>query len=229
MNQPMTMRASLAVVGAPIVFFLGVCALAWATASPGPPRVGVFSSAAIDPAYPQETLRDLVSYSDQVSVVRVVRDERPPARDADETGGMDFRPVTMHVDETIWRGASHAAVPDTLEFFTWGWLKGRPIGAEGGARLEVGRRYLMAITHGKEAGATKWWSFSDSAQLRMKGGRTDADDVVGEPSALFSRLADLTLDEVAVLLARTRPDPLAVKYADLGAVERWEAVARARG
>ena len=219
--------APVAVVVVPLVFVLGVGFAGLQTA--GPPQVRVISNAVIDPAYPSETLRDLVSYADQVSVVKVVGERRLPAGDEEESGGYEARTVTVEVEDTIWRGPSGVSAPESLEFTAWGWSGGQPVGAEGGARLEVGHRYLLALARGKDEGKTAWWSFADGAQLHLEGDTLDGEDVLGEPSPIFRRLAGLTVDQAAAVIFRAKPDPIAVEHAELDAIDRWEAVARERG
>jgi hypothetical protein len=199
------------------------------TSDESPSRVRMIPNASIDPAYPIDSLRDLVSYADQVSVVTVLGERRLAGGSEEESGGLEGRAVTVRVEQTIWRGPAGTAAPKSFEFTTWGWSDGRPLGEEGGARLETGRRYLVGLAHGREEGRTAWWSFSGGAQLRLDGDTLDADDVLGEPSSIFGALAGLTVEEAGAVLARATPDPLAVKYARLGASKRWQAVARERG
>jgi hypothetical protein len=220
--------APLAVVVVPVVFFVGICLFAWRTGSAEPSGTALIGSASVDPAYPIDTLRDLVSYSDQVSVVRVVDEELIPEGSEAESGGLENRTVTVRVEDTIWRGPSGLSAPDSLDFTDWGRMKGRTLGEEGGARLEVGRRYLIALARGTEEGRTAWWSYTAGAQLQLRNGVLDPDDVLGEPSRIFTALAGLTVGEAAKVIAATEPDPLAVKYARLGGRKRWEAVARER-
>src|SRR5262245_52718789 len=102
-------RSLWAVVLVPVAFALVVGLAAWRTSSG--PDIGVCSAAAIDPAYPQDTLTDLVSYNDQVSVVKVVSERRIREGSEEESGGMEFRDVTVQVEDTIWHGPSNATAP----------------------------------------------------------------------------------------------------------------------
>jgi hypothetical protein len=96
---------------------------------------------------PARTLRDWVSYADQVSVVTVTREEElsepagtDPRLDEDYVG----RRATLHVDRTLWRREGAPSSDDTVQMIVWGWTERdgvrRPFAVRGGARMEVGRR-----------------------------------------------------------------------------------------
>jgi hypothetical protein len=214
-----------AVVVLPLAFVLGV----WTFASHHRSAPRAIACAAEDPAYPVDTLTDLVSYADQVSLATVTRERPLPPGPEEESGGYYGRVVTVQVDDTVWRGQASKEVPRTFEFVTWGWSGSYddPIAGCGGARLEVGRTYLLPLARDDDG----WWAFGDtSTNLRLEGGIVDGHDFVGdEPSAVLRALDGMTVGEVAAVLAETTPDPVAAKYAELGAIERWQAVARERG
>ncbi len=156
------------VVVLPLAFAAGV----WVFASHHRAPARAIACAAEDPAYPQDTLTDLVSYADEVSVA-VVTGERPlPTGPEEETGGYYGRAVTVRIEDTVWRGPSGLTAPRTFEFVTWGWSGSYDdaIAGCGGARLEVGKRYLLPLARADG----RWWAFGDTSfesPARRRGGR----------------------------------------------------------
>jgi len=223
------MRTRLAVVLVPLAFVLGV----WALALRGGDRsTEVSSMGSGDYAYPAETLDDVLTYADQVSVVTVTGERRLPTGTEEESGGLYGRSVTLRVDETIWHLPGAATAPQTMETVTWGWLGSydNPIATEGGARLEVGGRYLLPLAHGVEEGKLDWWAFGDTpTNFLLEAGAVSGEYVGDERSAALRAVTGMTVDEVEALLNRMEIDPLALKYARLGARKRWQVIGRARG
>jgi hypothetical protein len=197
----------------------------------GSDSTGVSSMGSGDYAYPAETLEDALTYADQVSVATVTGERRLPTGTEEESGGLLGRSVALRVDRTIWRLPGAKRAPGTMEFVSWGWMKSydNPIAAEGGARLEVGKRYLLALTHGIEEGKNEWWAYSDTTQFLLDGDTVSGEFVGQSRSEALRAVTGMTVAEVAALLNRMEIDPLALKYARLGARKRWQAIGRERG
>lgn len=180
----------------------------------------------------QETATDVVSYADQVSLVTAVSSE-PSKKDleAEDNGGMVTTNVTLRIDKNIWvrpgaavldgsfianRGASltrtvNDASPTTTR-----------VAALGGPVFEVGGQYLMplAVNRGE------WVPLLPTAEFEVVDGRV----VLGETqkSELARQLEGLTVAEASEVYATAKPDPLAVKYADLEPTQRSRAMAAER-
>ena len=179
-------------------------------------------------AVPVESLSDVVSYADQVSVVEVVseRDLSPPGGQNPEEDYVP-REVTVVVGETLWRRPGAPASDDRFSMVAFGSVERpnerAPVGVVGGARLEVGESCLMALAQRKEG-----WGAYPMSTLELDGDRT-VDEVGGQaPPPTVAPLAGKSLDEVADIVQAAKPDPLAVKYGDLPPAERWQAADRER-
>lgn len=194
-----------------------------------------------DYALPTWSFRDWVSYADQVSVVHVVAERQLPLG-PDELAhqeGLVGRTVTFEIERTIWRRPGAPRAKDRITVDTWGWTlhEGRMAAMVlGGARLEVGHRYVLPLVLFTSEGSKSWTGFADGdGNFPLDGsvivdgrigrvGDPNSDDYPGTES-----LKGVTVDELAAQLARTEPDPLAVKYAELDPEARWQAVARECG
>lgn len=219
-------RAILAAAGAVALIAAGIVTVLRA---PSEIRPLDFSETA-DPAWPQETLRDAVTYADQVSVV-VVRSERALETDPeriDRDGGLVGREVVVEVEETIWRRPGAPELRGSEPMFVWGWMvQGelwRPIVA-GGPRLEVGGRYLVGLA---EAEPGTWGQFADGFTLPLDGDRVAAPEGIEPTSRYAKAFAGLALAEVAARLEETPPDPRAAPFAHLPPERRWNAASRNR-
>jgi hypothetical protein len=187
------------------------------------------SDAAVDFRLPTESLTDWVSYSDQLSVVDVVAEHRlwpvapePGVPPSDYVG----RRVDIRVGDTPWRRPSAPAAPGRVSMFTDGWsiragLEPATIGE--GPRLEVGRRYLMALVRYDEGD----WGAFPRATLPIGPDGTLTRTCSNRPT--LGALRGLTGTEAGQLLADTPPDPRAVAQAHLPPVQRlWTAQAQGR-
>lgn len=212
-------RALFAAVGAAALVAAGITTV---LRSPDEIRPIDFSDTA-DPAWPQETLRDAVTYADQVSVVRV-RSERALETDPeqiDRDGGLVGREVVVEVEKTIWRRAGAPELRGSEPMVVWGWMVRdglwHPIVA-GGPPLEVGDRYLVGLT---EAEPGTWGQFADGLTLPL-----DSDRIAEriEPTSRYAKaFAGLALAEVAARLEATPSDPRAARFAHLPPEQRWNA------
>lgn len=194
-----------------------------------------------DNALPSATLEDWVSYADQVSAVTVVAEHQLPLG-PDELAnaeGSVARTVTLEIERTLWRRPGAPRAQRRVTFDTWGWRlhEGRmtPMN-QGGARLEVGRRYVLPLVLFTFEGEEGWGVLADGDANFPLGGSTIVDGQVERPAKPGSDpypglevFTGVTLDAFAARLARTKADPLAAKYADLDPLARWEAVARGCG
>jgi hypothetical protein len=179
-------------------------------------------------------LTDWVSYADQVSVFTVVSEEDlPESSDPNVNGGYFGRAVTLRIEKTIWRRDGAPSADETIRVITWGWSENdsgerRPTVASGGPRLEVGARYVAPLVRAPRDGAD-WTPLSHGATLPLEGNAITTEGVYGNPSQIARRMRGQAVDKLAAVLARTTPDPLAVKYRHLPPEQRWHAVYSERG
>lgn len=182
--------------------------------------------------FPSSSLTDWVSYADQVSEVLVLDETRlalPAGAHPESDDGYVARQVTLEVEKTLWRSPSADAASQRIPFVAWGWMQRAdelmPFGVANAPRLEVGRRYLIALAEID----TGWTALADAAVLSLEGDTVTSEVVAGEPSAVAESLAGASTSEVQALLDRTSPDPVAAKYADLEPEARWRAVSLETG
>jgi hypothetical protein len=192
-----------------------------------------------DYAVPTWSFGDWVSYADQVSVVTVVAERQLPLgpEEIANDEGYVGRTVTLELERTIWRRPGAPEARTRLTVLTWGWIlnEGR-MGAmvPGGARLEVGHRYVLPLARFTAEGKSRWSVFADGDGNFPLDGAVIVDGQIGRESPPgddsypgTERLGGMTVDELAARLAAAKPDPLAVEHAKLDPIARWEAVARA--
>jgi hypothetical protein len=187
-----------------------------------------------DYTLPGETLRDWVSYGDQLSVVSVLDatgPQTPP--DYRGSGGLIGRRVTVRVERTLWRRRGAPRAKRTVSFDTWGWMMEtdqdpnsprRPMVSEGTTRMETGHRYLTMLVRFSDG----WGPLTDRAVMTLsKQGTVTSEVVSGEPSPAAAALRGKTIARAAELVAATTPDPVADRHADLPPEKRLRAVVRA--
>ena len=174
-------------------------------------------------SWTMDTLRDWVSFSEQLSVIRVVGESIPPAPEGPEGwAGLIGRRVTVKVERTFWRRPGAPRAPERFRLSDWGWSGDLdhkvPIRVCGGARLEVGRRYLAPIAsyHGA-------WFPTDDARLRLRRDLVVGGVDGGEPTFAHQELAGRRVGQAARLVARTVPYRAALEHPKLNPVRRWNA------
>lgn len=205
-----------------VIFLVSACA-----SSPPPPVVGEGSD-----RFPSETLTEWVSFADQISVVSVLseRDISPPADVLQRGEGYIGRIIAVDVEKTLWRRSEAPAVDATFSTITEGWvLEGgtrHPFALAGGPRLEVGGRYLMPLVRAPRDGV-EWSALSAGATIPLDGGTLATTKVFGKPSTIAEALKGQSLDDLALRLASTSPDPVAKAYWDLAPDARVRAVLNA--
>ena len=185
-----------------------------------------------DPAWPQTTLTDWVSYTDQLSVVTVVSEKAlSPFEETDENGGMVGRSVTLAIERTLWRRDEAPSVNGTVSVITWGWIVDgddrHRLRVGGGAWLEVGDRYVVPLTRSKSDDGFEWGSGPDMATFPLDGA-TIVCGTVRETEFGGEDISGISVEELAARFAATKPDPLAVRLGRLDPSARWQAVYRAQ-
>jgi hypothetical protein len=176
-----------------------------------------------------ESYSDWVSFADQLSVFSVVaEEEETPAPEVVERGeGYISRTVTLRIERTLWRRRGAPAAHGRIRVITAGWIleggERHPYAIWGGPRLEVGMRYLAPLVRAPRDGVD-WTPLSDGSTLPLTGNAITVAGVVGVPSAIAASLNGRSPDEVAAIVDRTPPDPVAEKYADLDPDARVQAV-----
>lgn len=175
---------------------------------------------------PSASLEDWVSYADGVVVFEVTEEAEVPATsDEIEAGeGVIGRVVTVEVRDELWQRDGAPAVPSSFTLATWGWgFRGEqktPMGRSSSTRLEVGQRYLAPVADLEGDG---WAPIGADLTLPWSGGEVDMEGRAAElPSG--QALGGLSRADLVDLLETTEPDPLAVEYAELGPVARYQAV-----
>jgi hypothetical protein len=178
-----------------------------------------------DYAFSQETLRDWVSYFDELSIVRAVS-ERTAGR-LNDASGVVGRRVEVELERTLWRRPQAPAAPRRFSFIDFpcsrddedGSLK--PILFCGETRMVVGRRYLAIVGHWRG----KWFP-AGTGRLLLEGGRAVGGVDEGSPSQAHSALSGMAVEVAARAVAQTEPYRAAVANARLGPVARERAVMR---
>jgi len=189
-----------------------------------------------DYALPGETLEDCVSYGDQLSVVSVLDATEPEPWPAyKNSGGLAGRQVSVRIERTLWRRAEAPAAGRRLSFDVWGWMWDndqdpesdlRPVLEEGAPRMQPGRRYLALLVRMRG----DWGPISSRAVMTIApDDRVTSEAPVGRPSPGAAALRGRTLARAAAVVAATRPDPLAARFAALPPRKRFAAVVRERG
>jgi hypothetical protein len=176
-----------------------------------------------DYAFSQETLRDWVSYFDQLSVVRAVS-ERTAGR-LDDSSGVVGRRVAVVVERTLWRRPHAPRAPRRFSFTDFPWSRDDEEGSLeptvfcGETRMEVGSRYLAIVGHWRGE-----WFPAGTGRLVLEGERAVGGVDDGEPSRAHSALMGMTIAAAAEKVAATEPYRAAVANARLGPVARERAV-----
>ncbi|MGH3691784.1 MAG: hypothetical protein ACRDWD_06935 [Acidimicrobiia bacterium] len=235
-------RTQLVGVGVAVAA-VAVGAVLWATVWPGSSpssdqsasSVVIGGQSDLTELFPSDTLTDLVSYADQVSIVSVQDEEALPADPADVERGEGYvgRDATLELQDTIWHREGAPSKGESLRITTEGWVlqDGRRLRFAnwGAPRLEVGRQYVLPLVRVRSEGVG-WTVLSTYAVLPFDGQRITTEGVLeGGPSPILEEVAGMTPGELAELLARTPPDPLAAKYAHLDPEKRVEKVFREKG
>jgi hypothetical protein len=185
------------------------------------------SDANIDFGLPTESFTDWVSYADQLSVVQVLAEKKlwrvpDPGAPPEKYVG---RSVEIRVSDTTWRRPDAPVAPGrvwmTADFP--GWLNDRgirPVLWGEGPRLEVGRRYLMALARFDEGD----WGAFPRATLPIEEDGTLADTCSKRPT--LDALAGLTVARATKLVVATPPDPRVAGLGHLPPKERLQTVYR---
>jgi hypothetical protein len=177
-----------------------------------------------DRLWTTDTTRDWVSFSDQLSVVRVLS-ERALNPSENPTSGYIGRQVTLGVERTYWRRDGAPTAPAEFVMNDWGWCQtpqGRvPMLLPRVTRLRVGRTYLAPITRYRDA-----WSALDDGRLRLRGTRVAGGVDYGRPTFAHQTLLGLRVGTAAAVVRRTRPYRAAVRLRSRNPTRRWNAVDR---
>ena len=182
----------------------------------------LFCPAVRDRLWTSETLHDWVSFSDQLSVVKVVSE-----RALDDRGGLGYvgRRVGIRVERTFWRRPGAARAPASLSTIDWGWCqtdRGRfPLVPQTVTRLQVRRRYLTPLTLYRGS-----WDSLDDGRLLVRRGRLVGGVPLEEPTFAHQMLAGLPVADAAGLVRQAKPYREAVRLTARDPVRRWNATDR---
>ncbi|MEP7021656.1 MAG: hypothetical protein ABI808_13475 [Pseudonocardiales bacterium] len=177
-----------------------------------------------------------MSYADVVVEIHVDSEAAEPESAAVKQTheGLVGRKASVSIVATLWTRSPTFTAPPTATIGVWGWVvhddKRRPTVPRGGSRIEVGHNYLLAWTSsGIHSG---WSSIGPGAEIPFDGGiagqgerlGADTHNVLAGTSAAFRQVNGLTLAQVTAVVNAAKPDPLAVKYRSLPAVQRFQKV-----
>jgi hypothetical protein len=158
---------------------------------------------------------------------------------AEHGEGLVNRTVDVSIVRTLWtrNGAVQPPATDTT-LLVWGWMmkdrKLRPTVARGSVRVEIGHDYVAAWTRWPTTdGGTEWGGIGPKGEAPFDTGIAGQGERLGGTENSFHVSALETIDgkdadQIATILRAAKPDPLAVKYADLPPAERYQAVAKSR-
>lgn len=189
------------------------------------------------PILPWATLTDWVSFGDRIALFRVAS-ETPPYRTNVPEGASDLigRWVTIEIEEIIWANLAIPLQGSELTMLVAGWVLregcDEPVptyaaGAPGGPRLEVGGRYIGALTRFTRDGGS-WGPLVPAALLHVQGDPIATADVERTKiSEIAQSLVGLSLNELASIFEETERYPLAEENAGRPAEVRWGLVAEA--
>lgn len=208
---------------------LVIGALAAGCTGPTPGEVRTDASSSV--AYPSSSMQDWVSYGDVTAFIRVDGETAEPESEAvQKTGeGLVNRTVDVTVLRTLWQRKPSLVLPDTLRTGAWGWIvhdgRRQPTTDRGGSRLEVGHKYVATFT---SSGLNPGWSvLGTAAVIPFDGERAGVGERHGgdsSPGQGFDEVYGISLDQFAARLAAVPPHPVAVKYGELPARERYAKV-----
>jgi hypothetical protein len=187
----------------------------------------------IDYAFPDSSLRDWVSYADQVSEIEILSETRGTLHgDAAKAGeGLITRFVDVRIVATIWWNSEVRAEAQTNDLYlgTIGWHeregKLHELVPGDAARLELGGKYVAALQQ-HPAG----WSFLTSRCVLAAGGDEIAEKDVAEhgEGEVAEMLSGMSHEEMRSLLNSIRPYEEAAANWDRTPEERLAAVLRAQ-
>lgn len=185
---------------------------------------------------PSNTLQDIATYADQLSVINVVSDRRVPV-DTPPGGNPDAeysrRVARVEIERTLWRREGAPQAPETFELAAWGPPPDGRVWITGDTRLEVGSKYLAPLTlfhieHKTLNDGKAWSPIARCVTFKLDG------DVIAEPPFLTytqpqpiaGQLVGMHVEEFATHIANTPPNPIAVPYMHLEPDDRVAAVGR---
>lgn len=171
-----------------------------------------------------DTLRDWVSYADQLSVISVTAERELPPPEVGTSGGYTGRETTISIERTLWRRPQAPRAAGSVVVTDFGWLETegvrREATIEGGVRLDVGQRYLAPLVLTDEG---EWAMFSPRAVLPLQQERTTSRVDAGTPSPAVRGLASKSAEQAGQTLRDTEPFAAAVANGRLGPQARWQA------
>jgi len=172
--------------------------------------------------FPYETASDAVSYADHVAIVTAVSQREAPRNEQPEVGAPKdsiSRLVTFRVDDVLWSRAGAPAAPAKFTALWWGWLaKGhQQFVMNGTPWVFIGGHYVVPIAYdGKE--------FSLIQPYPVFRFDRDAVTLEEQHTSLARTLDGASRSAAAKIFETAVPDPLAVRYANLLARDRLNAV-----
>lgn len=175
--------------------------------------------AGTDYILPSSTLRDLVTYADQVAVVEVV-DESELRGDGPDAGL--YREVTIGVRDVVWQAPQRRTVPDETTYITEGWIdrdpdKG-PVAPCDQPAMTVGQTYVVGLV---EYSSGEWAPMGGPFVLDVDDGHLSGTVDDGPLAAFHGR----TPTDLGRALAVVEPDPAVAPYRYLPGGERDQAAA----
>lgn len=171
------------------------------------------------------SLSDLVSFTDYVAVVSVLKETVGEVDwvDVAHTEGSINNSYTFRVDERLSRHPSAPELPATIEVIGAGyWMtdEGERLAftPEHGPRFEVGKSYIVGLAHFSNSG--EWFPFNSGAVFLLENGRVARPGY--DPGEVpIEEVVGQTVEEVRATLKATPPDSFEAPYSDLPPVDRF--------
>jgi hypothetical protein len=171
---------------------------------------------------PAESLRDWVSYADEVAVFTVASEQelQTPQEESARGEGLVGRTVELQVNKILWRRPGSQPAGDVLDVATYGWVlkDGEQISfaPSSGPRLEVGRTYVAPLVRFSDG---EWGPQSDDSVVEVRDGSLVWTGR-GQPSRPAASLTGKSTAEVAQQVSAARAYPAAIANAQLSAEDR---------
>lgn len=181
---------------------------------------------------PATSIVDWVSYTDQVSVVTVISENRIAANpnDAARGEGLVGREVVLRIDKNLWNRPNAPRVSDTVSVRVWGWVlrggKEIPFTTRGETRVEVGKTYVAPLVKLNNFLGVEWAILANSGStMPIEDGIIVAPEFQPERVGAFVKeFQGLSTTELEAILTKAKPDPVASLHMNLDPADRVKRV-----
>jgi hypothetical protein len=182
--------------------------------------------------FPDTGLRDWASFADHVAVFTVSSDREVMTATAEELAAGEYligREATLTIDQRLWSAPNAPELPPTIAMDVKGWAvkdgQRMAMVAEGEPRLEVGQRYLAPLLLMDDRSPAEWWPLTVGSMLQLESDTVRPALPHAQGSA--RQLAGRSSRDVADMVVREPPDPIARRFRHLRPAERVQKVLEA--